>query len=59
MGRRLELGANTYEGSSPPDSTERALVVHFPRRAGEGLRAPVAMVVAPRPAAVTIGLCMP
>ena len=24
-------------------------MVHFPRRAGEGLRAPVAMVVSPRP----------
>ena len=37
-------------GSIPlPISTERALVVHFPRRAGEGLRAPVAMVVSPRP----------
>ena len=33
----------------PRASTERALVVHFPRRAGEGLRAPVAMVVSPRP----------
>ena len=45
VSRRVRLGWR----SGPLPSTERALVVHFPRRAGEGLRAPVAMVVSPRP----------
>ena len=49
VGAASRAGRERLRGSSPPDSTERALVVHFPRRAGEGLRAPVAMVVSPRP----------
>ena len=51
MGRRLELGANTYRVLVHPTSTERVLIGSGPApiRAGEGLRAPVVMVVSPRP----------
>ena len=51
MGRRLELGANTYRVLVLPTSTEGVLIGSGPApiRAGEGLRAPVVMVVSPRP----------
>ena len=52
VGRRLELGANTYRVLvHPTTSTDRALIGSGPApiRASEGLRAPVAMVVSPRP----------
>ena len=51
VGRRLELGANTYRVLVHPTSTEGVLIGLGPTpiRAGEGLRAPVAMVVSPRP----------
>ena len=50
-GAASRTGRERLRGSSPPDSTERALIGSGPTpiRAGEGLRAPVAMVVSPRP----------
>ena len=51
MGVASRTGREHLQGSSPPDSTEGVLIGLGPTpiRAGEGLRAPVAMVVSPRP----------
>ena len=51
MGAASRAGRERLRGSSPPDSTERVMTGSGPAliRAGEGLRAPVAMVVSPRP----------